>query len=295
MSSRAGRQDLPARELARQIHALPAPRYEFAVFDGRTVRRVWRPKQALRAVGWLRHRNGRGGHVHVRPATTACVLADDLCADALAAIRADGLKPAAVLKTAPARFQAWFRLGCEPDPKIAACVARILAARYGGDPARAGARGLGRAAGFLNRTAELAGPDGRYPRVLLAEARGRVTPNAEELVAAAAERLARREAERAAAHAERGDKAGNGRAQEPRAFLEREIARIAKRHGKDTDRSRAFAAAARRMALAGYAQADVGAALASCPELRRHKGGAVGDYAARTAAWAFGVVRRRPR
>ena len=283
MSSRAGRPDLPARELARQIHALPAARYEFAVFDGRTVRRVWRPKQALRAVGWLKHRNGRGGHVHVRPATTACVLADDLSADALAAIRADGLGPAAVLETAPGAFEAWFRLGREVDPTVAACVARILAARYGGNPARAGARHLGRAAGFLNRSAELAGPDGRYPRVLLDEARGRVTPQADELIAAAA------------AGAERAGKASNGRAQDPRAFLEREIARIAKRHGKDTDRSRAFAAAARRMALAGYAQAEVAAALASCPELRRHKGGVVGDYAARTAAWAFGAIRRRPR
>ena len=134
MSSRAGRPDPAARELARQIHALPAARYEFAVFGGRTVRRVWHPKQALRAVGWLKHKNGRGGHVCVRPATTACVLADALSADALAAIHADGLSPAAVLETAPGRFQAWLRLGSEPDPKVAAGVARILAARYGGRP-----------------------------------------------------------------------------------------------------------------------------------------------------------------
>ena len=291
MSSRAGRHDLPARELARQIRALPAPLYEFAVFDGRTVRRVWRPKQALRAVGWLKHRNGRGGHVHVRPATTACVLADGLDADALAAVRADGLAPAAVVEAAPGSFQAWFRLGREPGPEVAAGVARTLAARYAGDPAGAAIGRPGRAAGFLNRTAELAGADGRYPRVVLEEARGRVTPKADELVAAAERQIARRAAERAARKRSRG----SGRAKDPEGFLACEVAWIANRHGRGTDRGRAFAAAARRMALAGFARAEVAAALAACPELRRGKGAAVGDYADRTAAWAFGAVRRRPR
>ena len=291
MSSRAGRPDLPARELARQIRALPAPRYEFAVFDGRTVRRVWRAKQALRAVGWLKHGNGRGGHVYLRPATAACVLLDGLDADALGAVRADGLAPAAVLETAPGRFEAWFRLGRDVDPETGACVARILAARYGGDPGRAGTGRLGRAAGFLNRTAELADAAGRYPRVLLDEARGRVTPKADELLAAADERLARREAERAA----RKRNGAARRGKDPHAFLAGEVARIAKRHGKATDVGRAFAAAARRMALAGYAQAEVAAALAACPELVRRKRGGVEDHAARTAAWAFGAVRRRPR
>ena len=295
MSSRAGRSDLAARELARQIHALPAARYEFAVFGGRTVRRVWHPKQALRAVGWLKHRNGRGGHVCLRPATTACVLVDGLVAEALAEARADGLAPAAVLETGPANFEAWFRLGREVGPKTATSVAQILAARYGGDLSKADALRLGRAAGFLNRATELAGPDGRRPRVLLDEARGRVTPNAEELVAAAQERLARREAERAAADAARGDGGGNGRAKDPRAFLEREVARIARRHGKSADRGRTLAVAARRMALAGYPQTEVAAVLASYPELRRRKGGVAADWARRTAAWAFGEVRRRPR
>ncbi len=291
MSSRAGRPDPAPRELARQIRALPAPLYEFSVFDGRTVRRVWRARQALGAVGWLRHRNARGGHVHVRPATTACVLADALCAEALAAMRADGLVPATVLETAPASFQAWLRLGREVEPKLAACVARILAERYGGDPARADGRRAGRAAGFTNRTAELRGADGRYPRVSLVEARGRVARKADDLVAAAAERLARRDTERVA----RRGNGGGGRAKDPRAFLAREAARMGKRHGASTDWSRAFAAAARRMALAGYVRSEVAAALAASPELRRCRPGGVEEYAERTAAWAFGAVRRRPR
>ena len=288
MSSRAGRPDLPARELARQLGALPAPLYEFAVFDGSTVRRVWRRSQALRSVGWLKHRNGRGGHVHVRPATAACVLVRGLTADGLAAIAADGLAPAAVVESAPGVFEAWFRLGREPDPRLAACVPGLLTARYGADGGAGRLPGFGRAAGFVNRTASLAGADGRYPRALLQEARGRVTPQAEELVAAAEERLARREAERVA-------NGGDGSARDAAGFLAREVARVAKRHGGDTDRGRAFAAAARRMARAGFGRDEVAAALAACPELRARKGDAAREHAERTAAWAFGAVRRRPR
>ncbi len=288
MSSRAGRPDPAARELARQIRALPAPRYEFAVFDGRTTRRLWRAKLALRSVGWLTHRNNRGGHVYVRPFTTACVLVDGLTAEALAEIRADGLAPAAVVESAPAEFQAWFRLGREVGPRVAAGAAQVLADRYGGGPGAADSARLGRAAGFRNRTAELAGPDGRWPRVLLEEARGRVTPQADDLVAAAEERLARRDA--AAARKGRG-----GESERARAALAREIARMESAHGAATDWSRAVAAAARRMARAGYAREEVAAALAACPAVRGRQGGRAADYAERVAAWAFGAVRRRPR
>ncbi|MCY3810259.1 MAG: DNA-primase RepB domain-containing protein [Gammaproteobacteria bacterium] len=288
MSSRAGRPDPAARELARQIRALPAPQYEFAVFDGRTVRRVWRAKQALRAAGWLAHRNRRGGHVHVRPATTACALVDGLNAEALASIRADGLAPAAVVEAAPGAFQAWFRLGRELEPRLAVCAGQVLAARYGADPRAAGRPG--RAAGFRNRTAELRGPDGRYPPVVLVEARGRVTPRADELVAASEERLAGLEAERARARA-KGKARGNG----AETYAAREIARTAERHGDGTDWGRAFAAAARRMVLAGFGEGDVAAGLAACPEVRARKDERADEYAARMAAWACGGARRRPR
>ena len=289
MSSRAGRPDLPARELARQLGTLPAPLYEFAVFDGSTARRVWRRGQALRSVGWLKHRNGRGGHIYVRPATAACVLVRGLAAEGLAAIGADGLAPAAVVESAPGAFEAWFRLGREPDPRVAAGIPGVLAARYGADGGSGRLPGFGRAAGFLNRTASLAGADRRYPRALLVEARGRVTPQADELVAAAEERLARREARRAA------NGGGTGSVRDAAGFLAREVARVAKRHGGDTDPGRALAAAARCMARAGFGRAEVAAALAASPELRAHKGDAAAEHAERTAAWAFGAVRRRPR
>ena len=294
MSSRAGRPDLPARELARQIRALPAARYEIAVFDGRTRRRLWRGRQVLRSVVWLADRNRRGGHVYLRPASTACVLLGGLSTEALAEIRSDGLAPAAVLETEPRGYEAWFRLGRELGPRVAACAVQVLAARYGAGPGSGEAARLGRAAGFTNRSADLADANGRYPRVRIEEARGRVTPGADELVAEAVARLQRREKKRAVRGRGKARACG-GPAQRAQAALAGELARIARRHGAANDWSRAFPAAARRLARAGYGQEEVAAALEACPRVRARRGGRGGDYAVRAAAWAFGAVRRRPR
>ena len=296
MSDRGVRSDTAARELDRQMNALPATQYEFAVFDGRMVRRVWRRRQAMRSLDWLKRRNAHGAHVYFRPVCTTCVLLDDLAAEALAAVAADGLRPAVVVEASADRYQAWFRLGRELGPELATCAARVLAARYGGDPGSVDARRLGRAAGFTNRTAAHAARQGDYPRVCVVEAQGRVTPGAEELVADAEARLEAKAARRAAAVA-RGVRAGCVRSsrRDPEAFLAREVDGLVRRYGAATDMSRAEAAACRRMALAGFAQREVAAALAACPEARRRKGGRVVDYAERTAAWAFGGKVRRPR
>ena len=293
MSSCAGRPDPAARELARQLHALPAARYEFAVFDGRTVRRVLGAKRALAAVGWLKHRNGRGGHVYLRPVTTACVLVEGLTPESLARARADGLAPAAVVETAPGCLEAWFRLGVEAGRDLGLSVARILAARYGGGPREADLRRLGRAAGFSNRTAGLADGDGRYPRVRVVEARGRVTTSAEELLAEAEARL-RKKAERRAASGGTGVAAGRAPSvpHDPHRVLARELARLSRRYGAAVDRRRAEAAAARRMALGGWSRTDVAAALAACPETAGEHDGDVEAYADRVVARAFGDARR---
>jgi len=290
VSGGAGGFDVPAQELVRQMRALPAARYEFAVLDSRMVRRVWRQRQALKSMAWLRQRNAGGAHVLFRPATTACVLVEGLSAEGLSAAVADGLSPAVVAEAGPDDFQAWFRLGCELGPTVATCVGRILAARCGGDPAAADFRRLGRAAGFANRALEYADGDGGYPLVRVVAAKGRVTPGAEELVAEAEERL------RAGKERRHGSRAGGGSSgRDPGAFLAREVGRIVCRHGATADMGRAEAAVARRMALAGFGRDGVAEALAAVPDVRRRKGGCAADYAERTAAWAFGAKRRRPR
>ena len=294
MSSRAGRPDPAARELARQLHALPAARYEFAVFDGRTVRRVLGAKRALAAVGWLKHRNGRGGHVYVRPVTTACVLVEGVTPESLARMRADGLAPAVVVEAVPGRLEAWFRLGVEAGRELALCVAQILAARYGGGAGEADVRRLGRAAGFANRTAGLADGDGRYPRVRVVEARGRVTTSADELLAEAEAQLQDQDGAPGGGPGERARR----RVVHPRCRTTR-IGRwrgsspgLSRRYGAAVDRRRAEAAAARRMALGGWSRCDVAAALAASPETAREHDGDVEAYADRVVGKAFGDARR---
>ena len=281
----------PSRELARQLHALPAAQYAFAVFRPRNLRRVWRARHAMRSIAWLAERNALGGRVCVRPATTACVLVEDADADALEALGRDGLAPAVVVDNGAGALQAWFRLGSAPEPKVATRVAKMLAARCGGAPAAAAFDRLGLAAGFV-LPAAAPGGDGATARVRVVEARGRVAVRGDELVAEAQETVRRRLDGRVPGP----DADAPPRPRDPpRAFLGRELARLARRYGPGTDRARALAAVARRMAVAGYERAEVVEALAASRSVRRLRAGGEAAYAERVAAYAFGAARRRPR
>ena len=278
----------PSRELARQLNALPAAQYAFAVFGRRNVRRVWRARHAMRSIAWLAERNAGGGRVCLRPATTACVLVEDAHADALEALAGDGLAPAVVVESGAGALQAWFRLGCAPAPKVATRVAKMLAARCGADAATAAFDRLGLAAGFVLPGA--AGGDGARALVRVVEARGRVAVRGEELVAEAERRR------RAGACAPGPDEDAPPRPRDPpRAFLGRELARLARRYGPATDRARALSAAVRRMAVAGYERGEVVETLAASRAVRRLRAGGEAEYAERVAAYAFAELRRRPR
>ena len=287
----------PSRELARQLHALPAAQYAFAVFRPRNLRRVWRARHAMRSIDWLAERNALGGRVCLRPATTACVLVEDADGDALETLAGDGLAPAVVVDNGAGALQAWFRLGVAPEPKVATRVAKMLATRSVANPATAAYDRLGLAAGFVLPGA--AGGDGVLARVRVVEARvrvvearGRVAVRGEELVAEAEEALRRRAASRALGPDE--DAPPRPR-DHPRAFLARELARLARRYGPGTDRARALAAVARRMAIAGYERGEVVETLAASRTVRRLRAGGEAAYAERVAAYAFGAARRRPR
>lgn len=294
------RKTVSERMLGRQLQALPARQYEFGIYDGEMTRRVWQAREALRSVGWLKHRNARGSHVYLRPAGTEFVLLDDATADALAAIRRDGLAPAVVLETSPANHQVWFRFPDQLGRDLATGVAQVLAARYEGDAGSADFRHLGRAAGFTNRKAKYRDDDGRYPWVELVEAEGQVTSKASELADEGGEWFHRKEAERAevAAKLHRLANGSRRRGREPgdaRGFFEHEVERIRTRYGNATDASRAEAAAARKMALAGFSYGEVVGVLLASPDVQRRKAGHVSDYAGRTATWAFGRTRPRSR
>ncbi len=54
------------------------------------------------AIRWLRHENAKGAHIYVRPAGLhALSLIDDLSAEAIERMKAEGFEPAVVVETSP--------------------------------------------------------------------------------------------------------------------------------------------------------------------------------------------------
>jgi hypothetical protein len=88
----------------------------------------------LKSLLWLRRENLNRGHIYVRPAGAhGLSLVDDLKADALARMKAEGFEPAAVVETSPGNFQAWLKHGETLDEAVTTRAAKLLAERYGGD------------------------------------------------------------------------------------------------------------------------------------------------------------------
>ena len=64
------------------------------------------------AIKWLRQENGKGAHIYIRPAGTHSLsLIDDLTADAIERMRADGFEPTVVVETSANNFEAWLNHG----------------------------------------------------------------------------------------------------------------------------------------------------------------------------------------
>src|SRR5271170_33196 len=140
------------------------------------------------AIKWLRHENGKGAHIYIRPAGTHCLnLIDDLTADAIERMKADGFEPAVVVETSPNNFQAWLNHGQVLPAASSTRAAKQLAERFVGDPSSADWRHFGRLAGFTNPKPERQLPSGMRPFARLRSAKGRVYSQAAELFARIAE------------------------------------------------------------------------------------------------------------
>jgi hypothetical protein len=168
----------------RQIAAMAADVFEVGLFKPRLpgdtpdepemLPRVWDRETLLRSVGWLCFQNAHGRNIYVRPkGEHHFSLVDDLTADAIQKMKADGFAPAVVVETSPANFQAWLDHGEVLPKQLSTLAARTLAARYGGDKGAADWRHFGRLSGLTNRKTRYRGDDGRYPFVRLVEATGR--------------------------------------------------------------------------------------------------------------------------
>src|SRR6266850_8393047 len=174
----------------KQARAMGASIFEVGLFDptaehGAMLPRVWDLDTLLRSVSWLRLKNLEGRNIYIRPSGEhALSLIDDASTQTIELLKSQGFAPAVVLETSPRNFQAWLWHGQILPKHLSTFAARLLASRFGGDPASADWRHYGRLAGFTNRKDKYRRKDGTFPYVRLHEAAGLVYPRAEEFLAA---------------------------------------------------------------------------------------------------------------
>jgi len=157
-----------------QLGAMRSLSFELLLLDfsdnGKATMLTVTPESIIRRLSWLRAQNAKGFNINIRPTGTHLTLLDDLTAEQIETLTAEGYEPCAVIETSPANFQAWLDHGRELDPEEATLAARILAERFGSDPGAAGRRHAGRLAGFTNRKHVRQLPNGLFPFVRLHEA-----------------------------------------------------------------------------------------------------------------------------
>jgi hypothetical protein len=185
-----------------QISAMESEMFEIGLFtvepQPSMIVRAWDGETLIRSMGWVKHQNGSGRNIYVRPAGEhRLTLVDDLTADAVATMKKSGFQPAVVVETSPGNYQAWLK-HAEVLPKaVGSAAARTLAEKFGGDTGAADWRHFGRLAGFTNRKAKYMDVQtGLYPFVRLVEAPGQVYAKAGEFLRDLHLRMEREAAER---------------------------------------------------------------------------------------------------
>jgi hypothetical protein len=170
-----------------QLRAMGCARFDLGVRRGggeMVLREGQRAFAVAEAVKWLRHENAKGAHVYIRPAGIHSLsLLDDLSAEAIERMKAEGFEPAAVIETSPHNFQVWLNHGEILSAARSTAVAKQLAERFQGDPSSADWRHFGRLAGFTNPKRERQLASGLRPFARLRSAKGRVYPQAVEFLA----------------------------------------------------------------------------------------------------------------
>ncbi len=165
-----------------QINAMGCEVYEIGLFkphvpgsgsrEPEMLPRTWDSATLLKSVPWLRYQNSQGRNIYVRPSGEHRLsMVDDLSADAVKRMRAEGFGPTLVVETSPGNYQAWLNHGQVLPQRVSTIAARTLAAKFGGDKGAADWRHFGRLAGFTNRKAKYQSQDGAYPFVRIIDAR----------------------------------------------------------------------------------------------------------------------------
>src|ERR1700730_17158666 len=178
-----------AEVVEKQGRAMMASAFEVGLFDpnaaqGAMLPRVWDFDTLLRSVPWLRLKNLEGRNIYIRPSGEhALSLIDDVSLQAVERLKSEGFAPSVILETSPRNFQTWLCHGQILPKHLSTFAARLLASRFGGDPASADWRHYGRLAGFTNRKEKYRKADGTFPYVRLREAKGMVYAKANEFLA----------------------------------------------------------------------------------------------------------------
>ena len=110
-------------------------------------------------------------------------LLDDLTAETIERMKAEGFEPVAVVETSLNNFQVWLNHGEILSAATSTAAAKQLAERFEGDPSSADWRHFGRLAGFTNPKPERQLASGLRPFARLRSAKGRVYSRAAEFLA----------------------------------------------------------------------------------------------------------------
>jgi RepB DNA-primase from phage plasmid len=190
---------LTLQAIRRQLAAMPNELYLVRLIHCRSRQafpgeRVWTAEQLGTAatVRFLRVRNREGCDVYVQPfagdqnAGYIFLDLDHPRPTTIATMHTHGHDPCVVLQTSPTHLQAWIRLSTSPlEPAVASTASKLLAAAYGGDPASADWRHLGRLAGFTNQKPARRTLSGYAPWVKIVETQAGLAPQAEALLQSA--------------------------------------------------------------------------------------------------------------
>jgi len=190
---------LTAQAIRRQLAAMPHELYLVRLIHNLTRQpfpgeRLWSAAQLLHpaTVSFLRIRNREGCDVYIHPyadgqnAGYILLDLDRATAGVLHRMRDNGHDPCVLLESSPGHLQAWIHVSTSPlEPAVATAVARQLARDYGGDPASADWRHLGRLAGFTNQKPARRTRHGYAPWVKILYAQPAVAPHAHALLESA--------------------------------------------------------------------------------------------------------------
>jgi len=163
--------DRTMNAVERMLAALDAPAYDLGVRSERGMLPglANHPAQTVLArIPLLKAHNARGAHIYIRPAGEhRFTVLDDLSAEAVQRLAADGYEPCAVVETSSGNFQAWLKHSALYPATLSTFVAQTLARRYGADPNAADWRRFGRLPGFTNCKPKYRRENGFFPYVLL--------------------------------------------------------------------------------------------------------------------------------